>query len=156
MTTSEHQLAIGELKKQAKRLRKQAGSDLSTDDPKHQQMLHEASRQAGFRDWQHARRVLGGAGRPGEDWGTFWIGRPGGGFLNEWFAGYEQARASWEAQSQAFLLPYKTQFVVVGRDLMQHAGIDERQLLESRDLIADREAYDRLSSQRLRTLFSIA
>ena len=156
MTTSEHELAIGELKKQAKRLRKEAGSDPATDDPKHQQLLHEASRQAGFRDWQHARRVLGGSAQPGEDWGTFWIGRPAGGFLNEWFARYEEARASWAGQPDVFLLPYRTQFVVVGRDLMQHAGIGERHLSQSCDLVADREAHDRLSSQRLRAMFSAA
>ena len=154
MTTSEHELAVSELKKQAKCLRKDTalGSD---DEPKHQQVLHEVSRRAGFRDWQHARRILSGAGIPGEDWGTFWIGRPAGGFLNEWHAGYEQARASWADQPEAFLIPYKTQFVIVGPELMRHAGIDPAQLAPGRDLVADKPAWDLYSSQRLRSLFRV-
>lgn len=152
MTTSEHELAVSELKKQAKRLRKDTVPG-SEHEPKHQQVLHEVSRRAGFRDWQHARRILSGAGAPGEDWGAFWLGRPAGGFLNEWHARYEDARNSWADQPQAFLIPYKTQFVIVGPELMRYAGVDEVQLTQGRDLIADKPAWDLLSSQRLRSLF---
>jgi hypothetical protein len=167
-------LALDELKKRAKRLgraaRDSAGEARSGDDsargaegsargegeasPQHKQMLLTVARQAGFRDWQHARQILSGGGRVGDDFGKMWIGRSGGGFLNEWFASYDEARRSWEAQSGAFLLPYGRQFVVVGRDLMHHHGVTSAAVAV--DLVEEsgNELWDAMCRERLRHLFS--
>lgn len=149
------ELALAELKKQARRLGKIAGPD--SNSPQHKHHLLTVARKAGFRDWQQARRVLLGEAGPSDDFGTLWVGRPGGGFLNEWFASYAEARLSWEGQSEtAFLLPYKTQFVVVGQAMMEHLGIDVAVLEAKLDLIAEigGPVWDSLCRQRLRAIFA--
>lgn len=153
-------LALDELKKRAKRLGRAArkGDDAAATadpSPQHKQMLLHVAREAGFRDWQHARHILTGAARVGDDFGKMWVGRSGGGYLNEWFASYTPARQSWEAQPGSFLLPYGTQFVVVGRDLMHHHGVVSASV--GLDLLeeCDNELWDVLCRERLRHIFAL-
>jgi hypothetical protein len=163
-TTTGSELALNELKKQARRLGKAAeqGSPAAlqrlqpSGGDQHKHCLLAVSREAGFRDWQQARAILSGTGQAGDDFGTLWLGRPGGGFLNEWFARYGDARRSWEAQPGTFLLPYKTQCVVVGRQLMLHHGLAAEDLGSGLDLLAEAGTprWDRLARQRLRALFA--
>lgn len=161
-TSKGAELALNELKKQAKILGKNADRGAPAAqarlagimDPQHKHLLGLVSKHAGFRDWQQARRILSGQGRPGDDFGTLWHGRPSGGFLNEWHACYEEARASWAKQSSMFLLPYKTQFVLVGQEFMRHLGVSQECLSRGRDLLAeDPENWDQLCRQRLRAIF---
>lgn len=86
--------------------------------------LNAVSRDAGFDDFPHARRVLNGEARPGDDFGTFWYAPRCAGLLNQWFATYEEARAALEATPQrSFLLPYKRQFMVVEDDFIRALGL---------------------------------
>lgn len=157
------ELALNELKKQAKRLGKDAerGEPAALarlgeiSQPRHKHLLAIVAKEAGFRDWQHSRRILSGEGTPGDDFGTFWHGRPSGGFLNEWHASYNEARASWAKQPDTFLLPYKTQFVLVGSEMMRHLGLLEASVTCGGDLLAETpEAWDELCRQRVRALFA--
>lgn len=92
--------------------------------------LNAVSKEAGFTDYAHARRVLNGEARPGEDFGTFWYAPACAGLLNQWFASYEEARAALQAtprrpkERRLFLLPYKRQFMVVEDDFIRELGMD--------------------------------
>ena len=46
-----------------------------------------------------------------------------GGYLNSWFASYEEAYAHLKS-TQGFLLPYKSQFFICNADYMKHIGFD--------------------------------
>lgn len=147
-TLSENELALTELKRQAKQLRKDPAIS------NHQKRLEAVAKFAGFQDFRHARRVLTGQIQPGDDFGTLWHTRPAGGFLNEWHATYQQAQESWQKQPQTYLLPYRTQFVIVGREFMRHLGLEISQLSSGRDLVAatGKTCWDTLCYQRLRAL----
>jgi hypothetical protein len=68
--------------------------------------LNAVSREVGFDDFHHARRVFCGEARPGDDFGTFWYAPRCAGLLNQWFATYEKARAAQNATPRrCFLLP---------------------------------------------------
>ena len=147
-TVPPKELALDELKRLAKELKAEPSTT------SHQQRLDLAAKKVGFSDFRQARRVLTGQAVSGEDFGTFWHTRPAGGFLNEWHADYQQARDSWAQQPTKYLLPYRTQFVIVGADFMQHLGIETSQLSDARDLVAEvgGESWDALCYQRLRAL----
>ena len=87
--------------------------------------LKLVAKEAGFTNWDHARRVLNGEASPGEDMGTFWYAPRCAGLLNQWFATYEEARAALEATPRrCFLLPYRRQFMVVEDDFIRELGLD--------------------------------
>src|SRR5690606_21881666 len=87
--------------------------------------LNAVSREAGFDDFPHARRVLSGEARPGDDFGTFWYAPACRGILNQWFATYEEARAALAAtRRRSFLLPYRRQLMVVEDDFIRALGLD--------------------------------
>lgn len=44
-------------------------------------------------------------------------------FMNHWFASYEEARAHL-IKAGGFLFPFRSQFVIVGHDLLRHVGLD--------------------------------
>ena len=147
-TVSENELSLSELKRRAKQLK------ADTAEQTHQQRLETAAKEVGFRDFRHARRVLTGQVSPGDDFGTFWHTRPSGGFLNEWHANYQEAQTSWSKQPLAYLLPYRTQFVIVGQEFMTHLGIETSQLAHSRDLLSEagQASWDVVCCQRIRAL----
>jgi hypothetical protein len=84
--------------------------------------LHEVAREAGFRDWEHARRVLAGEASPGDDMGTFWHAPRCHSLINEWHADLARAQAALDAGR--YLLPYRLQFMVVQADFIRELGLD--------------------------------
>jgi hypothetical protein len=82
------------------------------------------ARDAGFADWEHARRVLSGLARPGDDMGKFWYAPGCASLLNEWHSDLAIARAALARQRGAYLLPYARQFVVVQGDFIRELGLD--------------------------------
>jgi hypothetical protein len=73
------------------------------------------------------------------------------GFLNEWYARYEAARARLE-QAGGYLLPYKSHFFICTREYIEVLGLDP----DDRDWEAigwdwvnpaDRDAWERLTSR---------
>ena len=83
--------------------------------------LGVVAREAGFRDWSHASRVL--EGDPAEqDYGTLLYGRRCHGMLNHWFADLAEAREQL-ATLGGTLLPYKRQFIVVAAPFLQALGL---------------------------------
>ena len=117
--------------------------------------LVAVARDVGFADWEHARRVLGGSARNGNDLGTFWYAPRCATLLNEWFSEYGQARESLERSRGSFLLPYARQFVVVLDDFVRELGMDPAQPAWAecgRDLVVGygTPAWQRLCADRLR------
>lgn len=86
--------------------------------------LNVVSAEAGFDQWAHARRVLEGASRPGEDMGRLWYDAACAALLNHWFAGYGEARASLQLHEGRYLLPYETQFIVAEAPFVAALGLD--------------------------------
>ncbi|MEN3292271.1 MAG: hypothetical protein V7642_1524 [Burkholderiales bacterium] len=86
--------------------------------------LNVASVEAGFSQWDHARKVLGGDACVGDDMGTFWHDKACAALLNHWFASYEDARASLKMHSGRYLLPYARQFIVVEAPFITSIGLD--------------------------------
>lgn len=79
--------------------------------------------EAGFGQWEHARRVLAGLARIGDDMGTLWYGEKCAALMNRWFASYAEARACLEAEEEAFLLPYARQFIVADAPFIEMLGL---------------------------------
>jgi hypothetical protein len=104
-------------------LRKATDADLSLVRRKH--CLTAVAKEVGFESWRQARHVLGGA----TDEGGFgrMLSTPGG-FLNQWFASYEEARAVQRellARKEAsYLLAYQRQFFLTERGYIDALGLD--------------------------------
>jgi hypothetical protein len=77
-----------------------------------QHTLNIVATEIGFRDWEHARRVLSGLAKPGEDLGGFWYNFSCERLLNHWFAHYDEAKACQKLTHGRWLFPYGRQFVV--------------------------------------------
>ena len=90
--------------------------------------LVAVAREAGFDSWDHARRVL--EGDPSEvDFGTILCSKLGSaGFLNHWFATYEEARAvhagMTDDAARGYLLAYKRHFFIATREFIETLGLD--------------------------------
>jgi hypothetical protein len=89
-------------------------------------VLALVAQSVGFRHWEHARTVLGGDARAGEDMGRFWHGPRCESLLNHWFASHADASAMHAGAGDATLLAYGRQFVVVGAPYLHEIGITER------------------------------
>ena len=85
--------------------------------------MNLAAADAGFQNWEHARIVLGGEVRPGEDMGDFWHGPEVAVFINHWYASYAEAQQQLRANEAGYLLPYRCQYLVVTGDYLQALGI---------------------------------
>ena len=93
----------------------------------------------GFRDWEHARRVLSGLAKPGEDLGGFWYNHACERLLNHWFARYDEAKACQKLSNDRWLFPYGRQFVVGDVNFIKTLMLDPNSNLWSqvdRDLSA--------------------
>jgi hypothetical protein len=77
----------------------------------------------GFHDWQHARRVLSGIARLGDDMGAFWYDTRAAALFNHWYAKYEDAR-EYQAQSGHWLFPFGKQFVVGDANYVRTLRLD--------------------------------
>lgn len=144
--------AVDELRTRA-RLWLKARQRAGDDEARLRDGLREAARGVGFRHWDHARRVLGGLARPGEDFGAFWHAPRCVHLLNEWHADLAVARASRDA-GQAWLLPYARQFVVVREPYLREIGLDPADpawAAIGRDLVAGcgTSAWDHLALVRV-------
>jgi hypothetical protein len=100
-------------------LRRASPAELATFAERSQRKhcLAAVARELGFTGWDHASRVLGGeVDEP--DFGALLYPNVTATFLNHWFATYEEARAARvEGQgAAAYLLAYKRQSFIVGRD----------------------------------------
>lgn len=94
--------------------------------------------EAGFLHWEHAREYLTGQFVPDipasrfADPGEFWHLRNGHGFINQWFASYDEARQLRDARHS--LLPYKNQFMLAEADYLAALGLPTN---PSQDLVSD-------------------
>jgi hypothetical protein len=86
--------------------------------------LNIVSVEAGFDLWNHARIVLGGEAVSGADMGRFWYENACSALLNHWFAGYDDARASLDADYGRYLFPYDRQFIVADAPFVVALGLD--------------------------------
>ena len=152
--------ALKELKIQARRLSKgQTPTTKSetgqTEKPSHTAALQEVARYHGFRDWQHARQVLSGQSQRGNDQGKLWHSHAVMGFLNHWFADYDEARAALQLSESRYLLPYQCQYLVVEGAYLHALGFEDLSLWQccQRDLVAayGSEAWDQIYAVYLRS-----
>ena len=139
------ELALKELKTQAKKLLKAVKLDSDMllknetplkeldlsliDELKLKQCLTIVSQQLGFRNWHHAQDVLSGKIKNIENlnMGTFFYPQGADGFINEWFANYQQAKSTLSAQAgEKWILPYKNQFIVVKKDYILAFKLNEK------------------------------
>lgn len=125
------QALIAEVKTRA-RLRLNAARGASTEpaaaepagtDPRLRDCLIQVSRELGFQNWDHARRVLGGQAEPGDDFGAFWHAPRCNGLLSHWFASHVRAHEALSAGAHRVLLPYRKQFVVVDEHYLRELGL---------------------------------
>lgn len=86
--------------------------------------LNVVSVEAGFNQWDHARKVLGGEALPTDDMGTFWYDKACSALLNHWFARYEDACESLQQHGSRYLLPYARQFIVADAPFIMAIGLD--------------------------------
>ncbi|MFZ6816475.1 hypothetical protein ACO0K3_18545 [Undibacterium sp. Rencai35W] len=87
--------------------------------------LNLVSIEVGFRSWDHARTVLQGEAKIGDDMGQFWYDdKACSVFMNAWFVEYDVALAFVQARADRFLLPYGTQFVVVEPPYLAVIGLE--------------------------------
>lgn len=112
--------AINELKIKAK---KQLKAEQSTTEglslTDYQQKL---AKKAGFTHWHHALDVL--SGKQGvSDFGKLWHHSSCDVLLNMWFASYANAQAALTENPDKFLVPYKTQFVLVSDEYLTLLGL---------------------------------
>jgi len=102
-----------------------------------QHALNIVANELDFRDWQHARLVLSGKAKMGEDMGGFWYSPRGMLLLNHWFARYDDAKR-FQRQAERWLFPYGKQFVVGDRNYLREMSLDPQSLLwkqVDRDLV---------------------
>ncbi len=130
------------------------GADGQAADHRLRDCLNAQARELGFLQWQHARHVLSGQARRGDDMGTFWHTRRCDGLLNHWFAHYERAREALAVSEHRVLVPYRKQFIVVDGNYLKELGLsvdDAAWAHAKRDLVHayGSEAWLALSERRL-------
>ena len=90
---------------------------------KHKDGLKLVSKRAGFRNWQHASHVLSGSAQIGKDMGTLWYSQRCQVFLNIWCRDYADAKNQYLSHPGKFIVPFKTQFIIVDDEYMNALGI---------------------------------
>lgn len=136
--------ALQEVKTQAKKLLKAFKSDpslvramqiplkkiavSSLEELKLKHCLSLVAIELGFRDWHEAQQLLSGS-KPQLmtiNMGSFFYPKGCGGFINEWFADYSQARNTLvNSATSKWLLPYKNQFIVVEKEYIEVFKLDK-------------------------------
>lgn len=129
--------SIEELKIRAKKLQNNAlkGEDaacalltksrIPLDGLQRKTCLNVIAKQQGFADWRHAKTVLGGEASPDQDQGSFWHDANCTGFLNNWFAQYQEARDYLRQHPDMYLLPYKKQYMVVAENFIKAINLSD-------------------------------
>ena len=92
------------------------------------EVQQQLARQLGFKSWQHAKQQLEKDQTPTDDWGTLFYNRHSGAFLNKWCRNREEADALFSESHNAYLLPYKTQFIVAESEYIKALTPDENDL----------------------------
>ena len=144
--------SIEELKIRAKKLQKRAvaGEEaacaflkLSPEkaaDVQRKTCLNRIAFALGFKDWSHASQVLSGDKGQSLDQGKIWYSGRCVTLLNHWFADYEGAKAFHADNPELYLLPYKTQYMVVEKEFIETLeileGLDDQWQAVRRDLVA--------------------
>lgn len=136
------ELANNEIKLQAKKLLKRikSGETLTTTltkqlsnlpielaDIQLKHCLTLVARRLGFFHWHEAQQFFTGASNDNSlnNWGTYLYPERGDVFINEWFSTYTNAKQIISEQpGQKWLLPYKTQFIVVEKDYIDNFRLD--------------------------------
>lgn len=127
--------ALQEVKTQAKKLLKALKSDpslvksmqiplkevavSSLEELKLKHCLGLLSMELGFKNWHEAQQLLSGRQQSLVmiNMGSFFYPKGCGGFINEWFADYSQAKNTLvKSVESKWLLPYKKQFIVVEQE----------------------------------------
>jgi hypothetical protein len=136
--------ALQEVKTQAKKLLKALKSDpnlvramqiplkkIAISSPEELKLKHCQNLIAielGFKDWHEAQQLLSGS-KPQSmtiNMGSFFYPKGCGGFINEWFADYSQAKNTLvNSATSKWLLPYKNQFIVVEQDYIAVFKLDK-------------------------------
>lgn len=113
MNKSRKSLSVSECKIQASILLKSMRAK-DTEDVKHNVKLKDAlviiARKHGFKSWTDLKSQLP---------------MIRGGFLNQWFSHYEEAK-SYLQSHQGFLLPYKNQFFICDENYIAFLGLDSK------------------------------
>lgn len=136
------ELALNEIKVQAKLLMKEInkGHELPShlikamnkfnlpdrNDIKLKHCLTVISQRHGFKSWHHAYTILSGKvdTEIDGDMGTIFHHHRCDALINLWFSTYEEAKAVLGSQQEkAWLLPYKTQFIVVKSEFIELLNI---------------------------------
>lgn len=120
---------MSELKVQAKKFLKDPASQASllilskgeVPQLKHSQLF--IARKYGFNHWDHARVVLTGDAKLGQDQGSFWYKNQCATLLNHWCVSHQEAIEVQQSQGGT-ILPYKKQFVVVDKPFLTMVGVD--------------------------------
>jgi len=139
------EFALNEVKTQAKKLLKAIKSNSSLrpkmeltfnklgitllDEIKLKHCLVIVAQQLGFDNWHHAQDILSGSKKNIEalTMGTLFYPKGADGFINEWFANYQQAKNTILGDTgKKWLLPYKNQFIVVRKDFISTFMLDEK------------------------------
>ncbi len=84
--------------------------------------LTVVAREFGFPSWPEAKAILSGA-QEGRHFGNLLYPESCVGFLNHWYAHYDEARIQRE-QTNGYLLAYRQQFFVVGPLYIRTMGLD--------------------------------
>ena len=136
--------ALQEVKTQAKKLLKAFQSDpslvrgmqiplkkiavSSLEELKLKHCLSLVAIELGFKDWHEAQQLLSGS-KPQSmtiNMGSFFYPKGCGGFINEWFADYSQAKNTLvNSATSKWLLPYKNQFIVVEKEYIEVFKLDK-------------------------------
>ncbi|KGJ89702.1 hypothetical protein [Colwellia psychrerythraea] len=137
-------LAINEIKTQAKKLLKALRADInlmqmmrlplkkvavsSPSELKLKHCLGLVAIELGFKDWHEAQQILSGT-KPSSttvNMGSYFYPKSCGGFINEWFAEYSLAEKTLlKSSTSKWLLPYKNQFIVVEHDYIAVFKLDK-------------------------------
>jgi hypothetical protein len=136
--------ALQEVKTQAKKLLKAFKSDpslvramqiplkkiavSSLEELKLKHCLSLVAIELGFKDWHEAQQLLSGNKQQlmTINMGSFFYPKGCGGFINEWFADYTQARNTLvNSPTSKWLLPYKNQFIVVEKEYIEVFKLDK-------------------------------
>jgi len=97
---------------------------------KHCQMV--LAKELGFADWQQLQQVFTGkALKQDLDIGSLFYHPRCMVYINQWFSTYQEAKLL--ATKMQFILPYKTQFVVVDEPYLETIGIRETKLMTKVD-----------------------
>jgi len=136
--------ALQEVKTQAKKLLKALKSEpslvkamqlplkkIDVSSPEALKLKHclgLVSMELGFKDWHETQQLLSGS-KPELatiNMGSFFYPKGCGGFINEWFADYSQARNILvNSAISKWLLPYKNQFIVVEQEYIEVFKLDK-------------------------------